>query len=246
MSKNASREDRGGRWAGFTLIELLVVVAIIAILAAMLLPALAGARRRAASAACMNNLRQIFSAATMYAGDNDERLARGCAVGNNPPDTDSAWTSLGQGLVSFSNGVLLPYLGSTIEARQKLLQCPADVLDGCWLGGSYNPNHRNFSYSFNARINLSGTTDPGLPLKLTQVVNSDGKILLIDERNPNDSYFCFNSCDDQGAIRHVGTGNYMFFDGHCEELKGSSGCGDTANEVYILGQTAGGPFDLTH
>jgi prepilin-type N-terminal cleavage/methylation domain-containing protein len=112
---------------GFTLIELLVVIAIIAILAALLLPALARTKEEGQRTSCLNNLRQVYLAATAYAADNQEVLFQA------RPNTAAPYTEWVQicidpvlglsGVAGMPNYATMPDMSQT-NAGKTIWSCP--------------------------------------------------------------------------------------------------------------------------
>src|ERR1035438_5104729 len=68
-SGHADIQDRA-----FTIVELVVVLATVGLLAVMVLPALASTKPNSTLFQCMNNMKQLAVAWTMYADDSSDRL----------------------------------------------------------------------------------------------------------------------------------------------------------------------------
>ena len=60
--------------SGFTLLELLVVIAIIAVLAALIIPSIGRMHEKARMVQCVNNLKQLHTAASNYSSDHGGHL----------------------------------------------------------------------------------------------------------------------------------------------------------------------------
>jgi prepilin-type processing-associated H-X9-DG protein len=203
----------------------------------ILLPALNKAREQARMIKCASNMKQIYLAMAMYAGENKSKMPIPPLINNNNIFDDWLGIVMVQvGVYDYRKGSMLPYLATSPTARQEAFNCPTDE-------DAYRPVRqstmndaagfaRNFTYSFNAGLRAEKETDisaavpPGI--RLGQIVHPAEKIIIIEEEWPNDGCAFIGSTtnggttaanneDDVFTKRHLKRGNQGFADGHVEQ-----------------------------
>ncbi len=180
------------RQRAFTLIELLVVVAIIALLAALLLPALRGARARARTVGCTNNLRQLGLAYQMYFGDYSEVFPT-YTIATLPNAHYEGYRMLG------------PYVGKS----KKVLLCPADPY-------TRSPYSNPVSYMVSERCveNDDNNTDPPQDrpaLKLSAVRSPSKLVVLREFHAPPNHVGTYSSAEDNITIPQLDVWMHVYF-----------------------------------
>lgn len=190
------------RPSAFTLIELLVVIAIIGVLASFLMPALARAKAKAKNAACLNNLKQLGLAITMYADDNKGYLPDAEPLPSEPLDPADPMPRI--------SDVLARYLGSS---SSRVFACPLDSRGRFRADGASYFEKEGSSYEWNYvysgkkidEIKNRGRFRSG-------TIPTEKIVLMFDYQN-------FHSVQNVSTNEQSSTKNAVYGDGHVAQLR---------------------------
>ncbi|MCK5128174.1 MAG: type II secretion system protein [candidate division Zixibacteria bacterium] len=227
----------------FTLIELLVVISIIAMLLAILMPSLSAVKKKATSAVCLANLRQMSTAWYLYAGDNDGRVVGGSTTRNSPYDEWSpgvpaySWvlfplndsgspvnernSDVEQKINGIKAGLLYTYL-----ENPKVYHCPGDkrYQTAPVKGGSGKGGYRTYSIVGGMNgVNPAGGWEI-VPITVdSQIRQPSSKYVFVEEmdgRGCNAGSWVINPKSkgwvDPMGIWHGDSSTLGFADGHAE------------------------------
>ncbi len=209
---------------GFSLIELLIVVAIVAILSGLLFPAVGYVREKARNTSCLNNLRQWGMALNLYL-DEHRSIFPACPKGRpNPAGEKDAWFN-----------VLPPYINVQAMKDMKVVPmpgkglrspflCPSDAGSGAAIT-SFDTEAADAqyysSYTFNTLVDDGNTR-----IRLNNIQHQSAFVIMAETGDGLNSGINLStivgSNADEGyaynAFRHRNSANFVFADGHAENV----------------------------
>lgn len=224
LVKTSFDSSSSGRKHGFTLVELLTVIAIIGVLAGIIIPVASNVRMTANRAKCASNMRQIGTGLHLYANDNKGYLPMTTestlgAIGDREEEIKASWIYQLSG-----------YVGNVDEIRI----CPADEPER----QTAIRNNKATSYLLN---NIVFDPDEYSPAynRLQNIPNPTRTLLAIIGSRPVSQTWDHAHCrnwtswgrmlDDlhvdrhrtgsQAADRLKGSANYLYADGHVENIE---------------------------